>query len=86
MSNLINFYGRECPHCETMESVIVKLEKDTGVKVERLEVWHSDKNMKLLESYDKGVCGGVPYFYNIETKKSICGEVTIDELKSWAGV
>ncbi len=82
---LINFYGRECPHCERMESVIQKLERDTGVTVERKEVWHDDGNVKIMTGYDKGVCGGVPYFYNTETEKSICGEATIDELKEWAG-
>ncbi len=81
---LINFYGQECPHCEKMESVIQKLEHDTGVKVERREVWHNDENMKTLENYDKGVCGGVPYFYNTDTGKSICGEATIEELKNWS--
>ena len=82
---LINFYGRECPHCERMESVIQKLEHDTGVTVERKEVWHDDENVKVMTAYDKGVCGGVPYFYNTETGKSICGEATIAELMEWAG-
>lgn len=83
---LINFYGRECPHCERMESVIVKLEKDTGVVVERKETWHDDANLAELNKCDKdGACGGVPFFYNTETGKSICGEATIDELKEWAG-
>jgi thiol-disulfide isomerase/thioredoxin len=85
MSNLKSFYGKECPHCITMEPLIVQLQKETGVEVDRLEVWHDDANMKILEGYDKGVCGGVPYFYNTETGKSICGEATVDELKAWAG-
>ncbi|MBP6884927.1 MAG: hypothetical protein KBC17_03880 [Candidatus Pacebacteria bacterium] len=83
--SLISFYGRECPHCITMEPLVEKLKKEAGVAVERLEVWHNEENMKKLESFDKGVCGGVPYFYNTETGKSICGEATIDELKEWAG-
>ena len=83
--SLISFYGRECPHCERMESVVAKLEHDTGVSVERLEVWHDDANLKVMTGYDKGVCGGVPYFYNTDTGKSICGEATIAELTAWAG-
>lgn len=82
--SLISFYGQECPHCERMESVVQKLEHDTGVCVERREVWHDKENMAVLTAYDKGVCGGVPYFYNTETGKSLCGEVSIDELKAWA--
>ncbi len=68
-----------------MEPLIQQLERETSVQVERLEVWHDEKNMKTLEGYDKGVCGGVPYFYNTETNKSICGEATIEELKEWSG-
>ena len=67
-----------------MEPLIDKLEKELDVTVERLEVWHDDENKATLEAYDKGVCGGVPYFYNTDTKGSICGEATLEELKSWA--
>ena len=84
MSNLLSFYGKECPHCEHMEPIIEKLQKDTGVVVDHLEVWYDEANMKKLESYDKNCCGGVPFFYNTETKKWICGEATYDELKDWA--
>ena len=84
MSNLLSFYGRECPHCVTMEPLIDKLQKDTGVSVDRLEVWYDEANMKLQEKYDKNLCGGVPFFYNTDTSKWICGEATYDELKEWA--
>jgi thiol-disulfide isomerase/thioredoxin len=84
MSQLLSFYGRECPHCQTMEPLVDRLEKELEVAVERLEVWHDDDNKDTLEAYDKGVCGGVPYFYNTETKGSICGEASYEELKAWA--
>lgn len=83
--SLISFYGRECPHCIKMEPLIEELQKETGVTVDRLEVWYDKENMKKLESYDKGLCGGVPFFYNTDTTKWICGEATLDELKAWAG-
>ncbi len=83
--SLINFYGTECPHCKTMEPIIAVFEKETGLTVERKEVWHDQDNMKVMDGYDKGVCGGVPYFFNTETGKSICGEATVEELKEWAG-
>lgn len=82
---LISFYGRECPHCENMEPLIKELEQKTGVSVDRREVWYDEANMKLLETYDKDCCGGVPFFYNTETQKWLCGEVTYDALLSWAG-
>lgn len=84
MTNLINFYGEECPHCHRMEPLLKKLEEETGVSVERLEVWHNDENLKKLEQYDKNFCGGVPFFYNTKTDKWICGEATLDELKEWS--
>ena len=88
MSNLLNFYGLECPHCDRMHVLVEKLEKEIGVKFDAFEVWHNDENAKKLESLDIGgeceVCGGVPFLYNTKTKKSICGEVPYDELKAWA--
>ncbi len=85
MSHLINFYGTECPHCERMEPIITKFEQETGVTVERKEVWHDEENYKLFQELDKdGGCGGVPFFMNKKTGKTICGEATFDELKAWA--
>jgi len=83
MNNLIFFYGDECPHCIKMELLIDKLEKE-GVTIEKLEVWNNEENMKKLEDMDKEPCGGVPFFINTKTNKTICGEGTIDEIRSWA--
>ena len=69
-----------------MVPLIEQLEKETGVKVDRVEVWHNEENAAKLESLDKdGACGGVPFFINMDTKATICGEATLDELKKWAG-
>lgn len=84
MSHLMEFYGEECPHCLDMHKLVVKLEKEEGIKVDALEVWHNAENEKLLESIDKDLCGGVPFFYNSKNKKFICGEATYKELKEWA--
>ena len=84
MADLLMFYGTECPHCHEMFPVIEKLEKEEKVKVEKVETWHNSKNKKLLDSYDKGTCGGVPFFFNKKTGKSICGSVPYKELKKWA--
>ena len=64
---LFEFYGKECPHCERMQPLIKRLEKEENVKVESIEVWHSKENQAKYEQYDKGLCGGVPFFYNTET-------------------
>ena len=80
------FYGTECPHCISMEPLVGRLEQEAGISVERLEVWHNEENAKRLAETDKGLCGGVPFFYNTETKSFLCGESSYEELKHWAGV
>ncbi len=82
---LIGFYGTECGHCHAMEPVIKQFEKETGKKIEKLEVWHNGTNAAFFEECDGGFCGGVPFFYNEKTKAKICGEATLAELKKWAG-
>lgn len=39
------------------------------------------KTPKKMDEYDTGLCGGVPFFYNTETKKFICGGASYEELK-----
>ena len=84
MGDLIDFYGTECSHCKDMDPLVAKLEKELGVKVEKVEVWHNSKNAALLKSVDTINCGGVPFFFNKKTKKGICGSVTYEKLKAWA--
>ena len=84
MSHLLEFYGTECPHCVRMHELVERLEKEEGVKVDALEVWHNEENAKKLEELDKDFCGGVPFFYNTKTCKWLCGECDYKELKDWA--
>lgn len=84
MSDLIEFYGTECTHCNAMKPLIDKLEQETSVKIERIEVWHNEENARKMEELDKGECGGVPFFVNTKTGQKICGAVGYDRLKEWA--
>ncbi len=84
MSNLLEFYGTECPHCVRMHKLVERLEKEEGVEVDRFEVWHNKENENKLLEIDKDLCGGVPFFYNTNNKKFICGEASYEELKEWA--
>ena len=83
-NELIAFYGTECPHCIEMEPLIAQLEKEEGIRIQRLEVWHNAKNAALFEKLDNGTCGGVPFFFNPKTKKWIGGSTSYDKLKKWA--
>lgn len=67
-----------------MHELIEKLEKEKGVKVEQFETWHDEANARKLEDVDRGFCGGVPFFYNTESKKWICGEDNYEALVKWA--
>ncbi len=80
---LLEFYGEECPHCKRMEPLVERLRGERH-KVESFETWHDEKNAAMLGKYDRGVCGGVPFFFNTDSGKHICGAVGYDELKAWA--
>ncbi|MCX6815292.1 MAG: hypothetical protein NT120_00375 [Candidatus Aenigmarchaeota archaeon] len=84
MSDLLMFTGTECVHCHEMEPLVERLEQEENVKVDRMEVWHNAKNAEILQSLDKGFCGGIPFFYNKNTKKWICGSTSYENLKKWA--
>jgi hypothetical protein len=67
-----------------MEPLVERLEAEEGVNIENIEVWHSEANAKLMSEYDKGYCGGVPFFFNKKTGKWICGDADYERLKKWA--
>ena len=81
---LIMFTGTECDHCHEMNPVVEKLEKEEGIKIEKLEIWHNEENMKKFVELEDGKCGGIPFFYNDENKKWICGNCDYEKLKAWA--
>jgi thiol-disulfide isomerase/thioredoxin len=86
---LIEFYGTECVHCKEMEPAMEKVQKESGVRITRLEVWHNSENAKFLQQVDKDkdgneFCGGIPFFYNEKTEKKICGNTKFEKLKAWA--
>ena len=82
---ILEFYGQECSHCIRMKPLVKKLEEETGIKVESYEVWHNNENVKKMQEYDKGLCGGVPFFYNTETKGYVCGEAPYESFKKSLG-
>jgi len=90
MKRLIMFHGRECPHCTRMMPLVDKLYKETGIALEKLEVWHDEKNADLMRSLRPVIgpkCGGqlrTPTFINTETNNLECGEIDYEKLKEWA--
>lgn len=80
---ILEFYGAECPHCITMMPIIDKLIAE-GIEIEKFETWHNEENAKKMAEYDRGLCGGVPFFYNTVSKKWICGETDERSLRELA--
>jgi thiol-disulfide isomerase/thioredoxin len=81
---LLEFYGTECHVCIEMAPLIERLEKEEGIKIEKLECWHDDKNDALREKMDEGDCGGVPLFINEKAGHKHCGGMSYEELVAWA--
>ena len=81
---LLEFYGETCPHCLSMKPLVEKVEKALKVKIEKLEVWNNEENAKKMSTCDTGLCGGVPFFFNTESKQFICGSCDEATLKDWA--
>eukprot|EP00922_Rhytidocystis_sp_ex-Travisia-forbesii_P064408 GHVS01095715.1.p1 GENE.GHVS01095715.1~~GHVS01095715.1.p1 ORF type:complete len:130 (+),score=33.40 GHVS01095715.1:110-499(+) len=68
-----------------MAPVVCAVSKQLNVRVVRLEVWHNEENLKLLQRLDrKTKCGGLPHFYNSRTGQWICGATTAYNLRLWA--
>ncbi|KKW36697.1 MAG: hypothetical protein UY81_C0017G0001 [Candidatus Giovannonibacteria bacterium GW2011_GWA2_53_7] len=80
---LLEFYGKECSHCLAMMPLVDRLITE-GLKIEKFEVWHDETNAKKMDGYDRGLCGGVPFFYNTTSKHFICGEADEKTLRKWA--
>lgn len=80
---IYEFYGDTCPHCKVMAPIVEKLSAETGVKVEVLEVWNSEENLKKMEGFSKGRCMGVPFFYNDANDDFICGATSEDKLREF---
>lgn len=90
MDKLFMFWARECPHCRNMLPLVERLEKETGIELEKLEVWHNEDNANLMRSYRNILapkCGGqlrTPTFFNPKNNDVICGEVEYEKLREWA--
>lgn len=90
MSHLFFFYGHECPHCDAMRPLLMKLTFETGIVLDERDVWSSEKNYRLVKNYQEAIhkqdpaCEGLPFFYNTHNKTFLCGAVSYKKLKQWA--
>jgi glutaredoxin len=68
-SDVVLFYGKECPHCKDVEKFLAENKIAEKVKFDYLEIWYNKKNATLLQ--EKALeCGvkkeeiGVPFLYS----------------------
>jgi glutaredoxin len=67
-TDVILFYGRECPHCQDVEKFLSDNNIAQKVKYDSIEVWHNEDNANLMKEKAKE-CGldqskiGVPLVY-----------------------
>lgn len=81
---LLEFYGEECSHCIKMRPLVDRLKEEEKVEIQSYETWHHPENVAKMREYDKGLCGGVPFFFNTDTGKHLCGATDYETLKQWA--
>lgn len=84
-SNIILFYGQECPHCKDVDKFLEENRIAEKVKFDRLEVFHNVKNGAILKEKAKQ-CGienkkeiGVPLVYAFEENKCFIGTPEIED-------
>jgi glutaredoxin len=86
-SDIILFYGRECPHCQEVEKFIEENKIAEKVQFDRLEVFHNSKNQALMVEKAKE-CGinnsevGVPFLFDLVEKKCLIGTPDIEKFLS----
>ena len=57
-SYLIEFHSDNCDHCEQMEPVLKRLERDLGTKIRRINIFRRREFYGLLEAMGHDECGG----------------------------
>ena len=68
-TDIIFFFGQECPHCQDVEKFVSANKISDKVKFDSLEVWHNSANADLMLQ-KAGECGiskdsvGVPLLYS----------------------
>jgi thiol-disulfide isomerase/thioredoxin len=81
METLIYFYTDDCEICKMMEPELHKLEEKYGSEIMRINVEEGEVERALFDELALDECGGVPFMYNQENQKSICGFANADDIE-----
>lgn len=83
-SDIVLFYGRECPHCQEVEKFLEENKIAEKVKFNQLEVFHNSANQAILTEKAK-ICGvdeasiGVPFLFDVLENKCLIGAPDIED-------
>lgn len=83
------FYSSRCPHCMNMVPVVSQVENETGIWLEKLELYENTTNQKIFLNFNESILRdcpgelGVPTFYSTKTDKAVCGEMSKEVLKQF---
>lgn len=81
IETLIYFYTEDCHICKTMDPELEKIETKYGSEILRVNVEEGEDERSLFDELALDECGGVPFLYNQENNKSICGFATAEEIE-----
>jgi len=79
--NAIYFYTQDCEICKEIEPELDIVEKDLGIEFLRIDVEEGEDERTIFDELALDECGGVPFIYNQENKKFICGFATANKIK-----
>lgn len=80
LSSILYFYTKDCEMCKAFESDLKKFEEKHEGELTRINVEENEETKVLFDSLAEGVCPGVPFMYNQENGKHICGVVKFGEI------
>lgn len=80
LSSILYFYTKDCEMCKAFESALKKFENKHEGELTRVDVEENEETKALFGSLAEGVCPGVPFMYNQENGKHICGTVHSSEI------
>lgn len=67
--------------CKQFESVLKKFEEKNEGEVTRVNVEENEDTKALFEELAEDSCPGVPFLYNQENSRHICGFVELSEVE-----
>ncbi len=81
IETLIYFYTEDCQICKEMEPELKKLEEKYDSEILKVNVEEGEDERALFDELALDECGGVPFIFNQENYKSICGFASAEDIE-----